>query len=429
MPLMTTCKASSDPADVNADGAVAIIAQVTQGAVPVIGAAVEALIEREGKKATTLNLLDDGNGADIVAGDGIYARYFTDYDVSVRYSISCSASATDATSVNAGFDSPMTTRAEPETSEALSPLCCGSTALRANSKLSPTGAFERKMSAGQITAPPTKPKFPPGQVRDLRATIQYPDDPRVTLEFTSPGGDYDNGVVSAYDIRVHDDWNTAFAFDAAEDVKTSALELLEGDFNPVPSKEVKRLVMQLPIDYVEKSLYFVMKSEDDEGLISDVSNVAEAYFDDVFPPAQVTDFSVVEDEDDRRSFRVSFTAPGDDAYNGVASAYEIRTAVDRDVLDFDFEAATLIEEVALTPIQGNDAFEFTFDSRDIFDADKTNYVAMRAVDNRGQWSDISNIEAVDVDTGMSGGAIAGIVIGCVFGVAIIAAIVVYFVKK
>ncbi|XP_068095950.1 calcium-activated chloride channel regulator 1-like isoform X2 [Hyperolius riggenbachi] len=60
---------------------------VTQGFAPVLGAKVTAYIESQNGKITTLQLLDNGAGADIRKDDGTYCRYFTDYNANGRYSV------------------------------------------------------------------------------------------------------------------------------------------------------------------------------------------------------------------------------------------------------------------------------------------------------------------------------------------------------
>ena len=45
-----------------------------------------ALIEKEGQaNALELDLLDNGSGADLVANDGLYSRYFAGFDTEGRY--------------------------------------------------------------------------------------------------------------------------------------------------------------------------------------------------------------------------------------------------------------------------------------------------------------------------------------------------------
>ena len=81
--------------DVNAQiDKLAILAKVTHGSDPVMNADVMAYIEREGEAAPIeIQLLDNGSGADNVADDGLYSRYFTKYDgKNGRYTLRCRVS-------------------------------------------------------------------------------------------------------------------------------------------------------------------------------------------------------------------------------------------------------------------------------------------------------------------------------------------------
>nr|XP_012321957.1 epithelial chloride channel protein-like [Aotus nancymaae] len=70
-----------------------VYARVSQGFLPVLGINVTAIIENEDGRQVTLELWDNGAGADTVKNDGIYSRYFTDYDRNGRYSLKVHAQA------------------------------------------------------------------------------------------------------------------------------------------------------------------------------------------------------------------------------------------------------------------------------------------------------------------------------------------------
>merc|ERR1712013_732041 len=87
----------------------AVMADVRQGTRPVIGARVKALVERPMDANNTiypaieLELQDNGSGADNIANDGVYARYFSQYTGRGRYSVKCQVVGDDDTKVNDGF--------------------------------------------------------------------------------------------------------------------------------------------------------------------------------------------------------------------------------------------------------------------------------------------------------------------------------------
>ena len=72
-----------------------IFASVTRGNSPVLNAKVTAVMEvlmKNGtiEKYSPIELYDNGNGADLVANDGLYSRYFTQFDgVNGRYTLKC----------------------------------------------------------------------------------------------------------------------------------------------------------------------------------------------------------------------------------------------------------------------------------------------------------------------------------------------------
>ena len=90
-----------------------------QGGRPVSGAAVTVLVDRcvlhlplhpgrdDGGLPVEVALQDDGLGADLVAGDGLYAKYFINYLANMgqkRYSFSCLVEGGEGTTVNHGHN-------------------------------------------------------------------------------------------------------------------------------------------------------------------------------------------------------------------------------------------------------------------------------------------------------------------------------------
>ena len=79
---MTRCWISTGAEDIDTttDIKLAVVAEVSQGSKPVVGAKVEALVERpsnsngEPQPPIQLQLLDNGSGADKIKNDGTYTR-------------------------------------------------------------------------------------------------------------------------------------------------------------------------------------------------------------------------------------------------------------------------------------------------------------------------------------------------------------------
>ena len=99
---------------------------------------LRALIEREDENQPSirLDLFDNGSGPDFVANDGIYTRYFTNYNgKNGRYSLKCQVKANENTgfivqkgnNANKGIISNPNEKTYPLVpGEGASPICCGS---------------------------------------------------------------------------------------------------------------------------------------------------------------------------------------------------------------------------------------------------------------------------------------------------------------
>merc|ERR1712212_1121397 len=181
-PVTTRCWIStgSEDIDTTTDIKLAVVAQVSQGSKPVVGAKVEASVERPPSNSTgvpqpqppiQVQLLDNGSGADKIKNDGTYTRYFAKYTGKGRYSVRCQVSGDDETGVNDGFTS---SRVFPKIPDPHSPLCCGSDAMPPGSKKTPTGNFTRQAAGGAFQVKNEvdmdADNIPPGRVTDLQAT-------------------------------------------------------------------------------------------------------------------------------------------------------------------------------------------------------------------------------------------------------------------
>merc|ERR1712172_122250 len=152
-PVMSRCWISSDgqELDTTTNVKLAVVAEVSQGSAPVVGARVEAVVERpmdsdnNPQAPIQLELLDNGGGADKIRNDGTYSRYFTQYTGKGRYSVKCQVSGDSDTGINGGF---IGARVFPKVPDPHSPLCCGSDAMPAGSLVTPTGNFTRHAAGG-----------------------------------------------------------------------------------------------------------------------------------------------------------------------------------------------------------------------------------------------------------------------------------------
>lgn len=73
------------------ENATSIFSQVTQGNRPVKNAEVTATIEGVDADPLTIPLWDNGAGADLIANDGVYSRFFYATENDTFYTVSCHA--------------------------------------------------------------------------------------------------------------------------------------------------------------------------------------------------------------------------------------------------------------------------------------------------------------------------------------------------
>ena len=137
-----------------------------------------AQIENENQTISlVLDLLDNGSGADRIANDGLYSRYFARYEGGDgRYIIKCQVKSTDSSEVNGGFINSKRFindfgRAYPADPTQATPPCCGSDTITQDIIREPTGDFKRIAAGGSFTlsdVPETiSDVFAPGGILDL----------------------------------------------------------------------------------------------------------------------------------------------------------------------------------------------------------------------------------------------------------------------
>ncbi|KAM3915157.1 calcium-activated chloride channel regulator 1-like isoform 1-T2 [Leptodactylus fuscus] len=176
-----------------------IYATVTQGLAPVLGAKVTALIEPQNGKVITVELLDNGAGADIIMNDGIYSKYFTDYNQNGRYNLKVYVKNQESkASIPQSRALYLPGYVENDTLIANPPkpkVTVDNLNLGNFSRTSSGGAFV----VSNVPAGPLPDVFKPSKITDLKADIK---DLQVTLTWTATGDDADKGNASRYDLRM-----------------------------------------------------------------------------------------------------------------------------------------------------------------------------------------------------------------------------------
>lgn len=201
---------------------VMIYANVRKGSYPIQNATVTATIEPETGEPVMLKLLDDGAGADIIKDDGIYSRYFFSFAVSGRYSLKVHVSHSPSIHVLA--------HSVPGSHAMYAPGYIANGNIQMNAPRNSVGrreewAFSRTSSGGSfsvlgVPAGPHPDVFPPCRITDLEAARAEEE---VTLSWTAPGEDFDQGQATSYEIRmsnslqnIQDDFHNAILVNSSK---------------------------------------------------------------------------------------------------------------------------------------------------------------------------------------------------------------------
>jgi len=218
---------------------------------------------------------------------------------------------------------------------------------------------------------------PPGQVTDL--SVPAITDSTATLTWTAPGDDGSTGTASEYDIRYSDTpittetiWNNATPVDSTPTPKTAGMP----ETLAVTGLNGKA------------TTYFALKAADEVPNWSVLSNVASGSTDET-PPAAVGDLSIASTT--QSSITLNWTAPGDDGDAGTAAGYDIRYSESDITSETDWGNATQATGEP-APQVADSPEEFTITG---LDASTPYYVALKAVDEAGNWSALSNVPSDD----------------------------------
>lgn len=218
---------------------------------------------------------------------------------------------------------------------------------------------------------------PPARITDLTVTGRPTG---CILRWTAPGDDENLGAVTRYDIRriqgdITAHWNEAL---------------------PVPGPASIYMAggtQTVVIDTLEFGTWqFAVKAADEVPNWSELSNIASLTLVappvDTIPPAPVTDLAA---EALVAGVRLRWTAPGDDGQTGTAAGYDLRYSLGAMTPD-SWPAATHVDGVGEPKAGG------TPDSALVagLQIGKDYSFALKSVDDKGNWSGLSNIATVRI---------------------------------
>lgn len=274
LPILSRAWLSVGPYGVDIpNNPVIVYAEIKQGNNPVVDARVRATVTQpsEDLDAVELDLLDNGQGADTQAGDGVYSRYYTVYPGAGRYSVEVQVWGDGYTFVNNGSEKSNQQFLKTPT------YCCGSVVPSVPERGVSTGNFSRTVAFGSFQVLATLPAgdlFPPSRVTDLQVSAAplFLD-----LTWTAPGDDLDAGAVAGYAIRLSENRTDLEddSFDARGN-ETLLLTLEESaNMTELLLEAGQKITLNLTLeDELESNrTYFVgIRAVDDVGLVSAVSN-------------------------------------------------------------------------------------------------------------------------------------------------------------
>ncbi|XP_015360199.1 calcium-activated chloride channel regulator 1 [Marmota marmota marmota] len=265
-----------------------VYAKVRQGALPILRANVTALIESANGKTVTLELLDNGAGADATKNDGVYSRYFTNYDANGRYSVKIWV---------LGGITAARQRAIPHQNGAKYipgwiengqiKWNIPQAKINDNTSQEEQVCFSRTSSGGSFVASNVPSGsipdlFPPCQITDLKAEIQ--EGSLINLTWTAPGDDYDQGQAHKYIIRISTSiLDLRDNFSVSVQVNTTHLIPKEANSEEVFVFKPENITFENGTD-----LFIAIQAVDKANLKSEISNIARV---SLFIPPQPEDTS------------------------------------------------------------------------------------------------------------------------------------------
>ncbi|MES1210189.1 MAG: fibronectin type III domain-containing protein, partial [Pseudomonadota bacterium] len=208
----------------------------------------------------------------------------------------------------------------------------------------------------------------------------------LTVTLTPPGDDGMEGHATAYELR----WSTT-TLDAGS--------FAAGKTLAAPAPGTAGIAQTFTVSGLpsETDVHLMLRTRDDAGNWSPVSNDAHAMTPSV-PPAAISDLKVV--AQGIGTATLGWTATGDDGKDGTATAYDLRRS-EAPLTDATFAAATPVG----APSPSGSGTAQTASATGLA-ANKTYYFAIKAQDDRGNWSPLSNVAKLATEDTLPPGAIA-----------------------
>uniref|UniRef100_T1JCB1 VWFA domain-containing protein n=1 Tax=Strigamia maritima TaxID=126957 RepID=T1JCB1_STRMM len=367
-----------------------VFAEVKQGNSPVVQATVSAEIERPDGSVITMQLLDNGNGPDVFPNDGIYSKYFTLYvKESGRYTVKATVIGNQLSTIRqAGFIGSRIIAVDLDYMQ--------------NQNLTesvPTGSFERVSNGGSFQPAQnftSKDTIPPIKVYDLKL-INISADRIISIQWTAPGDDLDDGTVTKYDIQYSSNVQRLSA-------EFNSTQLNTSHIIPVASGQIQIFSAEISQLSTNSVIYMALKAADDVFNWSKMSNIITiispifSTINNNFTPeiqypkqiSKVFDLKLV-NVYQNGTVLLQWTAP-DHEFRKKVYEYAIKYSDHIGMIANEFEGSRVntIDLKAVKPGQLQ-SFVFTFPQ---LSSTKNTFLALRACDRYYNWSPISNVVVI-----------------------------------
>ncbi|XP_063970290.1 calcium-activated chloride channel regulator 4A-like [Lytechinus pictus] len=221
--------------------AVEVYAFVHTNYQPVVDATVIGTVESTTSgDMTIIPLRDNGLGADLITGDGIYSAYFLDFSSNGRYGVKVDVNGKTTSSSN---------------------------------------GFQRTTTAGVFQVENYSPDLnvdilAPSKITDFTSVERtYDENRNVTLVWTAVGDDLDQGTAASYELHFSDNF-TQLRTNFTSTSAISDTDLRVGSLSQVASSgSLESISFLLPGEDSDAIFYFMIRAWDEAGNAGPFSNI------------------------------------------------------------------------------------------------------------------------------------------------------------
>ncbi|XP_064480349.1 calcium-activated chloride channel regulator 1-like isoform X2 [Ornithodoros turicata] len=330
---MRTFYSTTDLSYARASTQFKIFVELKKGEQVVKGAHVVATVTTPRGDQVPVVLKDNGAGADIVGGDGIYSGFFANFSSSGRYSVEVQAYGDENTNLIAPKRPSGSTSGGHKARRSVEPF-----------------AFERYENAGVFVVKHVEPAlvYPPSPIRDLRVEqALYLDNGTraVSLKWTSPGAHLDEGTCHNLTIMASRDRTVLQREGTTGDFyRVTEYDVVNGTLRPLQSGEPHEVTFLIPDTWLPPNksahdVYFTVSTWNSDGIKSNRSNIATANFfeqsEKIVVPSTIRDLRVEQAlylDNGTRAVSLTWTSPGARLDEGTCHNLTITVSCNRTVL-------------------------------------------------------------------------------------------------